>query len=621
MSKNNKKDMNNNEKEEKNVILINKMYTGSYLDDNDGNNIGHEIINFFKADDGNNYIYITPYGKYKYGKRIKYVLFTTPKIDGKYKIIAKAEIEENKVNEKGENNNKYILKEPYRQEHNEQALQIKYGGKSIYDIYKDNINNNEAIYASFKVKKISKVKNEATIEVNLNSTKNSKVNKTVVTINKDDFDPQEIKNKNTKKEDVGEKESIKEKENKKIPLNIGMSNKIYLDPNDDDEGQRELAVFFEKIIEERDDLWQEEKVSEIPKQEEQQGNKKFNFMNLIQKEYDENIFTNLLFYYFNTKYKNENKTDIILNKFLSWLSENKKEFNCDSKKFDFYEILKEYTITIKEKGKEEKKDEQENKTNSENISKGRIDLFASKDNTYLVIENKIKSKINGKKENGYQLSFYKDAIETNYTNPKFIGIILVPNYNEEIIKNEEGYKNAQSYYTVVYYNEIYDFFAKEIKEKNMLDENAKHYYRDFTDALYIHTLDAKTKEENKFKEAIFNAREVEYTVFVASFEKNESKENDKKEKIERKYYIGTTTNLDRRKRELSEIDKFKGYKIEKIIWQKKYKNLEYAMDMEKKLEKKLEEKLNEIETTKLLKDDIEEQVVVIENNTTNKGMN
>ena len=79
MSKNNKKDMNNNEKEEKNVILINKMYTGSYLDDNDGNNIGHEIINFFKADDGNNYIYITPYGKANNGDNIKYILLTDAK--------------------------------------------------------------------------------------------------------------------------------------------------------------------------------------------------------------------------------------------------------------------------------------------------------------------------------------------------------------------------------------------------------------------------------------------------------------------------------------------------------------------------------------------------------------
>ena len=138
----------------KNVILINKMYTGSYLNDNNGNNIGHEIINFFKDEGDNNYIYITPYGKYEYGNRVKYVLFTTLKIGGKYEIIAKAQIKEPVKARNKYLTNKYILREPNREEHNAQALEIKYGGKRIYDIYKDNENNDEAIYASFVVKNI-----------------------------------------------------------------------------------------------------------------------------------------------------------------------------------------------------------------------------------------------------------------------------------------------------------------------------------------------------------------------------------------------------------------------------------------------------------------------------------
>jgi hypothetical protein len=47
------------------------MYSGKYLDDN----IGHEIINLFKADDGNNYIYLCQDGKYPNEKGIpKYVV-------------------------------------------------------------------------------------------------------------------------------------------------------------------------------------------------------------------------------------------------------------------------------------------------------------------------------------------------------------------------------------------------------------------------------------------------------------------------------------------------------------------------------------------------------------------
>ena len=37
-----------------NVIILTRMYVGSYLQ----NHIGHEIINLFRDDNGNNYIYI-----------------------------------------------------------------------------------------------------------------------------------------------------------------------------------------------------------------------------------------------------------------------------------------------------------------------------------------------------------------------------------------------------------------------------------------------------------------------------------------------------------------------------------------------------------------------------------
>ena len=56
-------------------ILLNIMYTGTYLEDENAN-IGHEIINLFKADNGNNYIYILPYGSMskKHNDKIKSIL-------------------------------------------------------------------------------------------------------------------------------------------------------------------------------------------------------------------------------------------------------------------------------------------------------------------------------------------------------------------------------------------------------------------------------------------------------------------------------------------------------------------------------------------------------------------
>ncbi|MBQ5777031.1 MAG: hypothetical protein IIW06_08615 [Bacteroidaceae bacterium] len=35
-------------------IVINRMYVGDYLSEN----LGHEVINFFKADNGRHYIYL-----------------------------------------------------------------------------------------------------------------------------------------------------------------------------------------------------------------------------------------------------------------------------------------------------------------------------------------------------------------------------------------------------------------------------------------------------------------------------------------------------------------------------------------------------------------------------------
>ena len=51
------------------VILLTRMYVGTYLQDN----IGHEVINLFRSDNGNNYIYVNEDGKInpKYNDSVK----------------------------------------------------------------------------------------------------------------------------------------------------------------------------------------------------------------------------------------------------------------------------------------------------------------------------------------------------------------------------------------------------------------------------------------------------------------------------------------------------------------------------------------------------------------------
>ncbi len=53
-------------------ILINQLFAGRYLDE--GVNIGHEVINLFKDDNGNHNIFITPSGVVN-GHNLEYVLF------------------------------------------------------------------------------------------------------------------------------------------------------------------------------------------------------------------------------------------------------------------------------------------------------------------------------------------------------------------------------------------------------------------------------------------------------------------------------------------------------------------------------------------------------------------
>ena len=56
------------------AIVLNKMYAGDYL--KFGKNIGHEIINLYKSDNGCNYVYINPYGwiAEKWDKKISEIL-------------------------------------------------------------------------------------------------------------------------------------------------------------------------------------------------------------------------------------------------------------------------------------------------------------------------------------------------------------------------------------------------------------------------------------------------------------------------------------------------------------------------------------------------------------------
>ena len=141
-------------------ILLNKMYTGSFT--TTAYDIGHEIINFFKTDDGENYVYEVPYGGMdkKHNDQISHILFTGAQKDGKFEILAKV-VGHEQIFRHGNRGNKKTNAEQVQYIINNN---IKYGGKYLHDIMKNNTGNSEATYVSFKAQKIIRAKTPITID-------------------------------------------------------------------------------------------------------------------------------------------------------------------------------------------------------------------------------------------------------------------------------------------------------------------------------------------------------------------------------------------------------------------------------------------------------------------------
>ncbi len=150
---------------DKKVILLNKLFLGSWLDEEE--HIGHEVIDFFKSDDDKYYVYNNPLGvcpdniwvegtkgwlrtgKEKYVG--KYMILTSSTKNGKFDILYVIELAEKlhkiHASKSGDKNSicqervKTIIKD----------LNIKYNGKYLYDIYSDN-----SLYVTFRGSRIYK---------------------------------------------------------------------------------------------------------------------------------------------------------------------------------------------------------------------------------------------------------------------------------------------------------------------------------------------------------------------------------------------------------------------------------------------------------------------------------
>lgn len=447
-------------------ILFNKMNTGSY----DNENIGHEIINYFKADNGYEYIYILPYGGIGYHQtdKIKHILLTGSLSNGRIEIIAKIP-NLNPENQVFKNGNGHYLTNHKNEKmninsHNKNKknheIQIKeidkesvfYHDLPIYKIMEDNYGAEEAIYYSFKCKdNIFKPKRPLFIT------------------------------------NIKEDEDIK---NNIYYINNNVQrSKGYLSNSSNSSDYKKIVNIIndEALWEKKDNTpTVDEFLEDYLKDMNKENNNESNFINIIKKHYDELAFSNMFEYFIK-------RDDKVLKNLVSFL------VNSKVNKSEVEKAL----ITREENN---------------------IDLIIRTQNHFIVIENKIKSSINGIKKESDKISetqldkYYRyaefltgdnkalnknDNFIRKYTtdlNKKTSYFIFTPNYNNINLSKYDKH----NIYQVIKYSTLHKFF-KENRPTNFINKKEEYYYDDFINALEFHSQEKDSYIYKKIQDRFIDA--------------------------------------------------------------------------------------------------------------------
>ena len=380
--------------------MLNKSFVGSWGLEHTGN-IPHEIINIFRSDNGNIYLYVPPYGGFATSNHnVSYILLIGERKNNSVEVLYLAKGLElmhhggvKATESEREELRNIILKD-----------NIKYGGKYLNEINMAEFEEPSIFYMTFKVDRLLKPNKKMIL-----SWKGTEVH--------DEY--KDIYLLNSKYE---------------------FRQIAYIKDNDYD--------LMLSIVEDCN-LWDEntliEKVVLKQNLETCEINKK-NFLKFIHKEYDENIFTNIFYELFK-------KTPDILNKFITEI------LNVDINE-ETFKVLSEV------------------KTQTGN---GRMDLLLVSNKKVIVIENKIKSGLNGidKHNKLSQLTTYIDSIESIYKNLEHYYFIFEPNFNDIDIQKFDNKRGME--FKKIQYNRIYDFFNKYREE--FYDSFYGIYIDDIIDAL------------------------------------------------------------------------------------------------------------------------------------------
>lgn len=379
---------------EKGQILINTLFAGSYLSEQ--KNIGHEFVNLFKDDDDDNYLYITPSGTVDDKKySIKSVLFAQH-VEGKTTVEILAKAEELTAVDKTPD-------------------EIKYAGTSLRQIFENNIYHGKVdpgIYCTYKATRLRLPKSGTKI---------------IVTIDE-----------NFEASDASVR--LIRLHTKAKAINPQTGRKYFFQEED----QRAYSELQELLDD--DSYWEPENTTEKIIFDGSTRAVAPTFLEIIRKEDDELVFSNLLAYYF--QYNRA-----VFQKFA-------KEVLGIAGFARRFELMRE---------------------------NNNIDLWVEDEKHVLVIENKIKSGLNGLKDDSYsQLNKYQEYTEGRISNPEDDSYqkesryyIFTPDYNQIDISK---YGLAKPY-KAVNYSTIHKFFCD-----NAVDFVGEKYFSDFLGGLRNHTM-------------------------------------------------------------------------------------------------------------------------------------
>lgn len=398
--------------------IINRMYAGDYIS---GNNIGHEIINLFSDDNGDNYIYVNSDGLInpEYNGKVKGVILVR-KTDSIHRLevlgIAKVDkdsqisYKSKKITRPERLAEQDKIMDEYLAEHN-----ITYGGISQSDLFaKNKFRGNYENYhiITFKAKELLLPYLEEDKKIYISDRKNEELS---------DCRLEEVTFPN---------QSLKQ----------------YISKDKFPKAFSEI----EKLIA-NDKLWNRnrktEKLKNVGKKLKEGDN--FNYLDIIGKQDDENVFSNLIAYFI----ENDEK---LLQSFCK-------------------EVLGVENISSDATIEREK-----------SADGPRIDIYIEDENNAIVIENKIKSEVNGIEERHNftgdlmksQLEDYYNFVEKNAGDRTKKYFILMPNYHRIDLKK---YKHSEKY-TRIEYSDLVRFFDKHVFQNT----EECNYYEDFKKALRRH---------------------------------------------------------------------------------------------------------------------------------------